>query len=305
MCYTIIYQSTLLYLYYVYVYSHALLSRIVFSLHVDRKEYYVILVFDNCHVDTTLIVIDPNMYNYITYVLSKWRLLMVIQHGNCNCSCLFSMFSILFFSIIIIEKLYIIQHLFLVYYSLFCHFQPALSIGTRLIHNYFLRVCFRTTLMLTYSEHKYVNNVLPGLEIYKYIWCELYTPLIILIASIIVIHSHFSHIKVNCSGHTCNCSRNETLPNIHHVRNSMLRYKYASQFCCTQSKLCLLEVALNKCMYLYVPNYYRILFHYSMLYLDFPLRCIHLRCRPMANYNYVSTNVPHVHIVFIHIYNNG
>ena len=120
MCYTIIYQSTLLYLYYVYVYSHALLSRIVFSLHVDRKEYYVILVFDNCHVDTTLIVIDPNMYNYITYVLSKWRLLMVIQHGNCNCSCLFSMFSILFFSIIIIEKLYIIQHLFLVYYSLFC-----------------------------------------------------------------------------------------------------------------------------------------------------------------------------------------
>ena len=122
MCYTIIYQSTLLYLYYVYVYSHALLSLTVFSLHVDQKEYYVILVFDNCHVDTTLIVIDPNMYNYITYVLSKWRLIMVIQHGNCNCSCLFSMFSILFFSFIIIEKLYIIQHLFLVYYSLFCHF---------------------------------------------------------------------------------------------------------------------------------------------------------------------------------------
>ena len=94
MCYTFTYQSTLLCLYYVYVYSHTLLSRIVFSLHVDRKEYYIILVFDNCHVDTTLIVIDPNMYNYITYV-PKWRLIMVIQHGNC--SCLFSMFSIFFF----------------------------------------------------------------------------------------------------------------------------------------------------------------------------------------------------------------
>ena len=174
MCYTIIYQSTLLYLYYVYVCSHTLLSSIVFSLHVDRKEYYVILVFDNCHVDTTLIVIDPNMYNYITYV-PKWRLIMVIQHGNC--SCLFNMFSTLFFKIIIIVKLYIIQHSFLVYYILLCHFQPALSIGTRLIHNYFLRISFRTTLMLTYSEHYYVNNVLPGLEIYKYILCELYTPL--------------------------------------------------------------------------------------------------------------------------------
>ena len=138
-----------------------------------------------------------------------------------------------FFRIIIIEKLYIIQHLFLVYYSLLCHFQPALSIGTRLIHNYFMRVCFRTTLMLTYSEHKYVDNVLPGLEIYKYIWCELYTPLLILIAIIILIHSHFSHINVNCSGHTCICSRNETL-----------------------------------------LNNYRILFHYYMLNLYFPLRCL-------------------------------
>ena len=102
------------------------------------------------------------------------------------------MFSILFFKIIIIEKLYVIQHLLLVYYFLLCHFQPALSIGTRLILNYFLRVCFRTTLMLTYSEH-YVNNVLPGLEIYKYIWCELYTPLLILIASNCYSFSFLSH----------------------------------------------------------------------------------------------------------------
>ena len=158
---------------------------------------------------------------------------MVIQHGNC--SCLFSMFSILFFSIIIIEKLYIIQLLFLVYDSVIYHFQPALFIGTHLIHNYFLRVYFRTTLMLTYSEHKYVNNVLPGLEVYKYIWCELYTLLLILIEIIIVIHSHFSHINVNCSGHTCNCSMNETVSNIYHGRSCILRYNYASQFCCTQS----------------------------------------------------------------------
>ena len=106
----------------------------------------------------------------------------------------------------------------------------------------------------------------------------------------------------------CNCSRNETLPSIHHGRNSILRYKYASQSCCTQSKLCYLEIAHNGCMSLYVPNYFRILFYYYMLYLYFPLRCIHLRCRPMANYNklyYVGTNVPHVHIVFIHIYSHG
>ena len=148
------------------------------------------------------------------------------------------------------------QHLFLVDYILLCHFQPGLSIGTRVSHNYFLRLYFRTTLMLTYSEHKYVNNVLPGLEIYKYFWCDLYTPLIVLIAIIIVIHSQFSHTNVNYSGHTCNCSKNETLLNIHHGRNStcILRYKYASQFCCTQSKLCLLEIAQNKCMYLYVPS---------------------------------------------------
>ena len=165
---------------------------------------------------------------------------MVIAAAYLICSAFF------FFGIIIIEKLYIIQHSYLIYYIVLCHFQPALCIGTRLIHNYFLPLYFRTTLMLTYSEHKYVNNVLLGLEIYIYIWCELYTPLLILIAIIIVIHSHFSHINVNCSGHTCNCSRNETLPNIHHGRNGILRHEYASQFCCTQSKLCLLEIAHNK-----------------------------------------------------------
>ena len=227
-------------------------------------------VVDNCHVGATSIVIDSNMYMYIIYVIKLW-LIMVLQNNNSRC--LFSIFTIPLFRIGIIENLHIIQQLFLVYDSMICHFQPALFIGTHLIHTDFLRLYFRTTLMLTYSELEYVNNVLPGLKIYKYIWCELYTPLHnILIAIIIVIHFHFSHINVKYSGHTCNC----TCSMIHNDRS----------------------------IYLCIPDYYRILFYCYMLDLYFLLRCIHLRCRSMVNYNtlyYVSTNVPHVHIVCIHI----
>ena len=274
-CFTLYYLNVFLCSYHVYVCSsHALMSCIEFCLHVDRKEYYVILVVDNCHVGATSIVIDSNMYMYIIYVIKLW-LIMVLQYSNC--SCLFSIFTIPLFRIGIIENLHIIQQLFLVYDSMICHFQPALFIGTHLIHTDFLRLYFRTTLMLTYSELEYVNNVLPGLKIYKYIWCELYTLLHnILIAIIIVIHFHFSHINVKYSGHTCNC----TCSMIHNDRS----------------------------IYLCIPDYCRILFYCYMLDLYFLLRCIYLRCRSMVNYNtlyYVSTNVPHVHIVCIHIYNNG
>ena len=284
-CYCLCCYSTQYYLnvflcsYYVYVCSsHALMSCIALCLHVDRKVYSVILVVDNGHVDATLIVIDSNMYMYIIYVTKQW-LIMVIQQSNC--SRLFSMFNIPLFRIGIIENLYIIQQLFLVYDSMICHFQPALFIGMHLIHTDFLRLYFRTTLMLTYSKLEYVKNVLPGLEVYMYIWCELYTPLhIILIAIISVIHFQFSHKNVKYTEHTCNCTMNEAIPTIHNGR----------------------------CIYLCNLDNYRTLFYCYILYLYFPLRYIHLRCRPMVNYitlYYMSTNVPHVHIVSIHIYNNG
>ena len=213
---------------------------------------------------------------------------------------------------------YPINILFSNYNIFFCQFQPTLFLCIYLIHGAIVYHSFTTIPMLTYKyrEPNYINNMLTKLDIYIYMLCVFYMLLYCALIAINIDCHVILKINVVDSVHTCNynCSRN----NINQV-TVISKFKYVVNFVRSSLQCCIPRLFLstfvdklrNNYTYLCIIDFNRVLLCKSLYFLDLTLHCMCLDCRLMFTYHalyhmiYVGTNVSHVYMLFINIYNNG